>query len=174
MTYDQFREYEVCAQAARGQTTPFFLRCRYPDDDHVSGPTILEDLIFQRTDSDNAALPGLLRTRNPVAIGDKTLVIEGFAANATNAFIRGETVIFSDGNHNGFLVQIVNNTNSNIFGEAKIRLPLGARQALASAESLNKNPFHVVVTLAEDDLEYTIGTDGLYRLTVTFDFDEWK
>jgi len=115
-----------------------------------------------------------LRTRNPVAIGDKTLVIEGFAAGATNAFIRGETVIFNDGNGNGFLVKIVNNTNSNIFGEAKIRLPLGSRQALASAESLNKNPFHVVVTLAEDDLEYTIGTDGLYRLTVTFDFDEWK
>ena len=174
MTYNQFKDYEVCAQAARGQTTPFFFRCRYPDDDHVSGPTILEDLIYQRTDSDNAALPGLLRTRNPVAIGDKTLLIEGFAANATNAFIRGETVIFSDGQHNGFLVQIVNNTDSNIFGEAKIRLPLGARQALASAESLNKNPFHVVVTLAEDDLEYTIGTDGLYRLTVTFDFDEFK
>ena len=171
MTYDQFREYEVCAQAARGQTTPFFLRCRWPA---KAGTSTLEDLIYQRTDSDNASLPGLLRTRNPIAIGDKVITIEGFAAGATNAFIRGETVIFSDGQHNGFLVQIVNNTDSNIFGEAKIRLPLGARQAIASAESLNKNPFHVVVTLAEDDLEYTIGTDGLYRLTVTFDFDEFK
>ena len=171
MTYDQFREYEVCAQAARGQTTPFFLRCRWPA---KAGTSTLEDLIFQRTDSDNASLPGLLRTRNPVAIGDKTLVIEGFAAGATNAFIRGETVIFNDGSGNGFLVKVVNNTDSNIFGEAKIRIPLGSRKAIASAETLNKNPFHVVVTLAEDDLEYNLGTDGLYRLSVTFDFDEWK
>ena len=174
MTYNQFREYEVCVEAARGQTTPFFLRCRWPDDDHVSGPTVLEDLIFQRTDSDNASLPGLLRTRNPIAIGDKVLTMEGFAAGATNAFIRGETVIFDDGGGNGFLVKIVNNTNSNIFGEAKIRIPLGSRKAIAVGESLNKNPFHVVVTLAEDDLEFTIGTDGLYRLSVVFDFDEFK
>jgi hypothetical protein len=31
-----------------------------------------------------------------------------------------------------------------------------------------------VVTLSEDSFEYTLGTDGFYRVSFRFDFDEYK
>lgn len=167
MTYAQFREFEVIAQAARGQAVPFFFNFRYPDTG--AGP---DAILFNRSDSDY--YDNSVRLRNPASAGSKVLLFEGFEANKPNVFLRGEAVIFNT-NGNGYIYQVVNDAvDSNIYGEAKIRIPNGLTQNAYANDRLYKNPAHAVVTLAEDDLEYTIGTDSLYRLTVTFDFDEWK
>jgi hypothetical protein len=62
---------------------------------------------------------------------------------------------------------------SNKYGEAKIRLAVGMNNETAG-RSIYKNPFHLRVTMAEDALEYEVGTDKLYRLTCRFDLDEFK
>ena len=118
-----------------------------------------------------------MRLRTATTVGDKTILIEGFSSDRSNVFLKGEYLIFSSsGYSNGDLVQVVNdNIDSNVFGEAKIRLPYGVRVASNAGETtLFKNISHVIVSLSDDQFEYSVGTDGLYRVTVRFDFDEVK
>jgi len=166
MTLANFRKFERTAQAARGQATPFLFKLRYPNN---------ENILMQRLDSDNALLPDTARLRDTIVTGDKTMLFEGFLANQSNAFIQGEVAIFNIEDGNGGIVTVVNDVDSNIYGEAKNRLPYGTRTGRTAGTSiLYKNPAWVVVTLADGDFEYNVGTDSLYRLTVRFDFDEWK
>jgi len=173
MTYDDFREFEAVTEAARGQATPFYFRVRNLD---TPGRSIL----LARTDVDaDGGLNGpySVRLREAAAVGDKTLLFEGFPANQSNVFIRGESVIWGFAKYgNGDIVQIMNdNVDSNGYGEAKIRIPYGMRgSAVAGTAQLYKNPSWVIVTLADDNFEYTVGTDGLYRMSVRFDFDQYK
>jgi hypothetical protein len=45
---------------------------------------------------------------------------------------------------------------------------------MGSGKQIYFDPSHVIVTLADDEFEYDLGVDGLYRVTVRFDFDEFK
>ena len=184
MTEENFRQYEAVAQAARGQAVPFFFEIGNTGDLPSTG------LFWNRTDSDNANLnldsSGTLRIVTPVAVGDKVLTLEGFEASKTKAFIRGECIIVPSAiSKNGHIAHVINdNVTTNKFGEAKIRLAMGSPTLLkGSATSGNasqdrssvfKNPFHLVVTLAEDSFEYEKGTDGLYRFTCRFELDNFK
>ena len=184
MTEENFRQYEAVAQAARGQAVPFFFEIGNTGDLPSTG------LFWNRTDSDNANLnldsSGTLRIVTPVAVGDKVLTVEGFEASKTKAFIRGECIIVPSAiSKNGHIAHVINdNVTTNKFGEAKIRLAMGSPTVLkGSATSGNasqdrssvfKNPFHLVVTLAEDSFEYERGTDNLYRFTCRFELDNFK
>ena len=173
MSYDDFREFAAVVEAARGQATPFYFKVRN------QGPSFNEDIIFQRTDANKDGglnNPYNFRVKEPVAVGDKTLLVEGFPANQTDAFIRGEVFISDElGVNNGVINQVINdNVDSNAFGEAKIRIGYGSRKNIANGVNMYKNPSWVVVTLANDEFEYNIGTDGFYRFNVLFDFDGWK
>ena len=184
MTEENFRQYEAVAQAARGQSVPFFFEIGATGDLPSTG------LFWRRTDSDNANLnldgSGTLRIVTPVAVGDKVLTVEGFEASKTKAFIRGECIIVPSAiSKNGHIAHVINdNVTTNKFGEAKIRLAMGSPAVLkGSATSGNasqdrssvfKNPFHLVVTLAEDSFEYERGTDNLYRFTCRFELDDFK
>ena len=171
MTYDDFREFEAVVEAARGQATPFYFNVKGLDSPN-------RNILFQRTDAlkdGGLSSPYSVRLKNAVAVGDKTVLVEGFPANQSDVFIRGEYFINDFGYANGDLSQVINdNVDSNAFGEAKIRMPYGARVADTAGDRIYKNPSHVVVTLADDEFEYNVGTDLLYRFTVRFDFDEWK
>lgn len=171
MTYDDFREFEAVVEAARGQATPFYLQVTNLD-------TPGRDILLQRTDTNKDAglsSPYNFRIREAVSVGDKTVLVEGFPGNQEDAFIRGEYIIGEYGYGNGQLVQVINdNVDANVFGEAKIRLPYGSRVAVGVGTPQYKNPNHVIVTLSDDEFEYNVGTDGLYRFTCRFDFDEFK
>lgn len=168
MTYDNFREYEAVAQAARGQATPFYFNIKNQNGSY--------DLLFSRTDQYANSYITTTRVRNSVAVGGKTILVEGFEANQPDVFLRGEALIVGGvGSANGNIVQVINdNVDSNIYGEAKFRIAHGSNTVLDGYDTIYKNPSHLVVTLAEDNLEYTIGTDGLYRMTCMFDLDEFK
>jgi len=168
MTYDNFREYEAVAQAARGQATPFYFNIKDQNGSY--------DLLFSRTDQYANSYITTTRVRANVAVGGKTILVEGFEANQPDVFVRGEALIVGGvGSANGNIVQVINdNVASNIYGEAKFRIAHGSNTALDGYDTIYKNPLHLVVTLAEDNLEYTIGTDGLYRMTCMFDLDEFK
>jgi hypothetical protein len=170
MTYDDFREFEAVHQAARGQATPFYFIIAQQSNG------LSTNLIWHRTDTANSNLnTAQLRIRQDITAGTKTFLVEGFRASDTDCFIRGECLIVpSNSSNNGSIRHVINdNVTSNKYGEAKIRLAVGMNNETAG-RSIYKNPFHLRVTMAEDALEYEVGTDKLYRLTCRFDLDEFK
>ena len=170
MTYDDFREFEAVHQAARGQATPFFFIIAQQSNG------LSTNLIWHRTDTANSNLnTSQLRIRQDITAGTKAFLVEGFRASDTDCFIRGECLIGpGQSNNNGSIRHVINdNVTSNKYGEAKIRIAVGMPTERAG-RSIYKNPLHVRVTMAEDALEYEVGTDKLYRLTCRFDLDEFK
>lgn len=171
MTYDDFREFEAVVEAARGQATPFYLQVT-----NLDSPG--KDVLLQRTDTNKdggLTSPYDVRLREAMAVGDKTAIVEGFPGNQSDVFLRGEYIIAELGYGDGQLVQVINDdVDSNIYGEAKIRVPYGARVANTVGTQWYKNPSHIIVTLADDEFEYNVGTDELYRFQCRFDFDEFK
>ena len=171
MTYDDFREFEATVEAARGQATPFYVNVV-----NLGDPN--RDILLNRTDANaHGGLTGSqhVRMREAVAVGNKTILVEGFPGDQTKALIKGEYLIASFGYANGNLVQVINDdVDANIFGEAKFRIPYGARIAQSVGDKIFKSPSHIVVTLADDEFEYNVGTDSLYRFSCRFDFDEFK
>ncbi len=164
MSYDDFRQFEATVEAARGQATPFYLQLR---DVGVAGNNLL---MARKTPSTTNEL----RINQAVSTGDKTVLLEGFASFESSAIVTGEALVLDAGYANGGVVQVINSTDANVFGEAKIRIPYAARNSLPVGNKIYKDPYQIVVTLGADDLEYTVGTDGYYRMSVMFDLDEWK
>jgi hypothetical protein len=170
MTYDDFREFEAVHQAARGQATPLYFIIKN------TGQHLTSDLIWHRTDTANSSISTEhLRIRQDITDGTKTFLVEGFRASEAKCFIRGECLIVpSNSSNNGSIRHVINDdVTSNKYGEAKIRFAVGMNNETAG-RSIYKNPFHLRVTMAEDALEYEVGTDKLYRLTCRFDLDEFK
>jgi hypothetical protein len=163
MTYDDFRIFQRTVEAAHGQSVPFLVQVRN------IGPASNKTILFNRGVSGIAVEP---RLKEPVQADDRVLLLEGFAADQADVFIPGEHIITSGAN--GGMHTVVNGVDSNVFGEARIRLTYAHNVTRGAGESVFRNPFHVIVTLAENELEYTVGTDMLYRFSVMFDFDEWK
>ena len=166
MTEADFRTFEATAAAARGQATPFYFYFKdYGNDGNL-------DLSFIRTDADKTA-NGPFPVKEDTAIGNKYILLEGFAADTSNVILKGEYMI-GNGDADGGLIQAVSSTDSNIYGEAKFRCAVGSRYGYSTGTNIYKNPTFAVVTLSEDTLEYNIGMDQMYTFTVRFDFDEWK
>ena len=83
--------------------------------------------------------------------------------------------MFIDGeNENGNLHTALNTVDSNIYGEAKIRTPWPMRKAQTAGQIIYKHPSHAVVTLAEDNFNYSVDQNNYYYVTVMFDLDNWK
>ena len=185
MSENNFRHFHSVVQAARGQATPFYFDLRnYTNNAGTSGQHIFGQTSGSsgNTQSDRGlATDNFLMTtvdqsldRKPTT-GDKLITLEGFDSNRSDVFIQGEQLIFPAGYADGNLVTVINDgVDSNRYGEARIRIPYGLRRAVGSGEKVFFDPSHVIVTLADDEFEFTKDADGLYRLTVRFDFDEFK
>ena len=171
MTATQFKEYEVTALMAQGQSVPFYFDLR----NYTNNAGSTTHLFYNdRTDSANSSITDQIRIKDPVTAGSRTILYEGFEANQTEVFKRGD-VLIGPRNGNGNLYFVFNNNpTSNKFGEVKARIAYGPRQAKDGDTLMYRNPSHVVVTLGDDSYEYDIGTDGFYRVSFRFDFDEFK
>ena len=162
MTALDFQKFHAIAQAAQGQAMPFY----FPLSDQYGGNILWRNF-------DQAGTPNLVRFKDAVSTGDRLALIEGFASNQSNAFLQGE-VIVNGANENGFLHTVLNQVDSNVYGEAKIRTPWPFRSAASVGQILNKNPNRCVVTLNSDNFEYSVDTNGYYYVSVAFDLDNWK
>lgn len=161
MSADDFRIFHAIAQAAQGQAIPFYFVLQNKD-----GVSILWKQWSELVN-------GQPRFREKYDAGSTTVLLEGFDSDASNVFLQGE--VFVDGsNENGNLHTCLNDVNSNIFGEAKIRLANPLRGTSSAGQKLYKNPYHAVVTLNSDDFSYRVDTAGYYYVTVAFDLDGWK
>lgn len=163
MSHEDFQKFHAIAQAARGQATPFYFVLQ----DQDKNPIIWSEWHASTNTTDTTW------TLGNTAIGDTLLLTEGFASNEANAFIRGEVPIFGN-NQNGALHTVINTVESNVYGEAKIRVAMPVTTDLSKGHTVYKNPYSCIVTLSSDDFEYTVGTDGYYRMNVSFDLDGFK
>lgn len=161
MDIDDFKKFHAVAQAAHGQSTPFYFILRNKDNTNILWG-----------DTYSTGTTKTLRFREPASAGDTLLTIDGLTSNVS-AFERGE--VFIDGeNENGALHTALNTVDSNIYGETKIRTPWPLRNSVAAGDKLYKNPYHAVVTLAEDNFNYSVDQNNYYYVTVMFDLDNWK
>jgi hypothetical protein len=187
MSLSDFRHFHSIVQAARGQATPFYFDLRgYTNNAGTNNLAIFgNDMVNNDTKADRGfATDNSVRTTvdqsldRPPTTGDKLITVEGFDSNRSDVFVQGEQLIFSAGYADGNLVTVINdNVDSNRYGEARIRIPYGIRTKasdMGSGKQIYFDPSHVIVTLADDEFEYDLGVDGLYRVTVRFDFDEFK
>ena len=163
MSAEDFQKFHAIAQAAHGQSTPFYFRTLNKD-----GVSILWKDFYNQNNTTTTPL-----IKDDVTPGDTTLLVEGFSSNETDAFKRGE--VFIDGeNENGNLHTSLSTTDSNVFGEAKIRTPWPFRTAQTAGEKIYKDPSAVIVTLASDNFEYQVDVNNYYFVSVAFDLDSWK
>ena len=163
MSAEDFQKFHAIAQAAHGQSTPFYFNLK--NKDNVS---ILWKDFYDQVNTTTSPL-----IKDAITVGDTTLLVEGFSSNETDAFKRGE--VFIDGkNENGYLHTSLSGTDSNIFGEAKIRTPWPFRTSVVAGEKIYKNPSHAVVTLGSDNFEYSVDVNNYYYVSVAFDLDSWK
>ena len=162
MTADDFSVFSGIAQAAHGQATPFYFNLQNKDGE----PILWRDW----KDSLSATEAIYIESAEP---GDTLLFVEGLTSDDANAFRPGEVFISSE-NQNGSIHSALSNATSNVFGEAKVRLPYPLRQGVSQSDKLYKDPSHVVVTMASDAFEYSVDVNGYYYVSVKFDLDGWK
>jgi len=162
MSAEDFREFSAVAQAAHGQSTPFHFKLRNKDDVSI--------LWADMMDTDSSLRGSLI---DSAGIGDTVLFFEGLTSNDPNAFASGE-VFKGNANENGHLYTTVGAAASNVFGEAKIRMPWPLQAPMTQTTLVYKNPEDCVVTLNSDSFEYSVDVNNYYTVSVTFDLDNWK
>jgi hypothetical protein len=163
MKAEDFQKFHAIAQAAHGQSTPFYFNLK--NKDNVS---ILWKDFYDQSNTTTTPL-----FKNAITPGNTLALFEGFSSNESNVFMQGE--VFIDGeNENGNLHTSLSSTSSNIFGEAKIRTPWPFRTAQVAGTKIYKNPAHAIVTLASDNFEYQVDVNNYYYVSVAFDLDSWK
>jgi len=158
-----FQKFHAIAQAANGQAIPFYFILRNKDNASILWANFKD---IQNTTEQAHVV-------NSTVIGDTLVLTEGFESFEANAFSQGEVPIFGS-NQNGALHTVINTANANAYGEAKIRLAMPITTTLTVGSMIYKNPYHCIVTLSSDNFEYTVGTDGYYRMSVSFDLDGFK
>ena len=163
MKIDDFKIFHAIAQAAHGQSTPFFFDLRSKNNDRI---------LWGATYNSGQNTTTTPRIVTDIVPGDVLWLVEGFASDEANAFIQGE--VFIDGeNQNGNLHTSLSGTAANVFGEAKFRTPWPARSAINTGNIIYKDPFHAVVTLSDDNFSWETDNQDFYYVSVAFDLDQW-
>lgn len=162
MSADQFKQFHAVVQAARGQTTPFLLKL------NPNGKSI----VWKNLNSGNSADNLRLREDVDVSVENQVILLEGLEVGDT--LNSGDVIIGQNGDNNGEINTIISTADANVFGEAKVRLAYGIRTDQDAGDPWSTAPDEVIVSLTDNEFDYTVGLDGLYRMTVTMELDEWK
>ena len=162
MSKTDFEEFRRVALAVKGQAIPFYFRLQYP----VDGGN--KNILWSNPEISNS-------TTVPTVIdinADKDiLTMGGFDSDEAKAFRAGEVIIGAS--RNGNLSTVINEVESNKYGEAKIRLTHPVTGA-NFGDNFYKRPYHAIVTLADDNFEYGVDEMEYYYFSVKFDLDEFK
>ena len=157
LTEEKFRVLQNASQLARGQTAVF----RW----YWVNTTFTNHWIWKLNYSSNTD-PYVVSGRD----NDRVWLLEGFESNESEVLKEGQLVIMG-GSYNGDASQNVATVDANVFGEVESRLSYKPSNYLPSLGSQAwLVPDNITVTLAEDDFVYTARADGLYDVSVKFDF----
>lgn len=164
MTKEEFQIFHATAQAAQGQAIPFLFKLENKD-----GVNILWKDWSKNTDGTNRP-----RFKDVMDVADTTLLAEGFASNASDAFVEGEVISLIGGNDNGDLHTVISDADANVYGEAKIRISYPVKESNSAGNQIFKEPGSCVVTLNSDDFTYSVDHLGYYYVSVAFELDNYK
>lgn len=164
MKAEDFREFNAIAQAAQGQSMPFYFKLRNKDE-----VSLLWADMGMITDPNSFEASAITSATS----GSRLLFLEGLPSNEPYSFAAGEVFIGPE-NENGQLHTSIGDAASNAFGEAKVRLPWPIQEPMSIGEKVYKNPGWASVTLNSDNFEYSVDVNNYYTLTVAFDLDNWK
>ena len=167
MKAKDFQKFHAMAQAMAGQSKSIYFKLRNADGVSILWADMMDT---------NSALSGVNIPTAPLfgytPQGSLTLHLEGLTASDPEAFRQGE-VFIAGTNENGSLHTAIGAAASNVFGEAKVRMPYGIRSNLADSALVYKNPFWAIVTLNSDAFEYSVDVNNYYTVSVAFDLDQW-
>lgn len=184
LTEAQFIEMQAVANAVSGIANPFYFHFgdRSATLETIDGVPQLVITQFKYLWDNNTSSTRTIRfrkeeidnnTNNIIEEGLKTFLVDGFEGDETNAFNAGEVIHLED-NINGGLNTVVNQVDSNVFGEARISIASPLEFDHYNGELIDKDPLKCVVTLGSNEFEYTKRVDGLYELKVTFNLDKFE
>ena len=157
LTEEKFRVLQNASQLARGQTAVF----RW----YWVNTTFTNHWIWKLNYSSNTD-PYIVSGRD----NDRVWLLEGFESNESEVLKEGQLVIMG-GSYNGDSSQNVATVDANVFGEVESRLSYKPSNYLPSLGGTAwLVPDSITVTLAEDNFVYTARADGLYDVSVKFDF----
>ena len=152
-----FRVLQNASQLARGQTAVF----RW----YFVNPAYTNTYIWKLNLKSNR-VPYVVSLRDQ----DRVYLLEGFGSNEAEVLKEGQLVAIGS-SYNGELSQNVATVNANVFGEVESRLAYRPGHWLqAPGQTCWLGIDSIVVTLAEDDFVYKVRPDGLYDVSVKFDF----
>ena len=157
LTEEKFRVLQNASQLARGQTAVF----RW----YWVNTTFTNHWIWKLNYSSNTD-PYIVSTRD----NDRVWLLEGFESNESQVLKEGQLITLG-GSYNGDQNQNVATVDANVFGEAESRIAYKPGNYLPTiGNQAWLVPDNLTVTLAEDDFVYTARADGLYDVSVKFDF----
>ena len=152
-----FRLLQNASQLARGQTAVF----RW----YFVNPSDTNSYVWRLNQKSNR-VPYVVSIRD----NDRIYLLEGFQSNESEVLKEGQLVSIGS-SYNGELSQNVATVNANVFGEVESRLAYKPGHWLQQpGTNCWLGIDSIVVTLAEDDFVYKARPDGLYDVSVKFDF----
>jgi hypothetical protein len=167
MKAKDFQKFHAIAQAMTGQSKSAYFKLRNKDNVSILWADMMDT---------NSSLSGINIPTAPLdgytPQGSLTLHLEGLTASDPEAFRQGE-VFIANANENGSLNTAIGAAASNVFGEAKVRMPYGLRSNLAQSALVYKNPEWAIVTLNSNAFEYSVDANNYYTVSVAFDLDQW-
>ena len=153
-----FRVLQNASQLAQGQRAVF--RYYYRSSNNYNNTWV-----WQVNNSSNQN-PRVLDVRD----NDRVFLVEGMESNESQVLKAGQ-IIKVGGNYNGEHSQNVADVDANVFGEVESRIAYkNGNYTLVKHDEVWLQPDYLVVTLADDEFTYTARTDGLYDVSVRFDF----
>ena len=157
-----FRVLQNASQLAQGQKAVFRLYWN-KQTDYSSNAS---DWIWKRNLTVSNGVPFVISTRD----NDRIYLLEGMESNETGVIKAGQLLEIGS-SYNGRVSQSVADVDANVFGEVETRIAYKPGSWTGgSGDQVWIVPSSIVVTLAEDDFVYTARTDGLYDVSVRFDF----
>lgn len=105
--------------------------------------------------------------------GERVITVEGWPSDKSNAISEGEAFILGGDYPDGQVKFAISETDANAFGEARFRINVPTNnQRMHNLVYLR--PTELVVTLDDDDFQYTQTHNGLYLVSVSFRTDQYK
>jgi len=171
MRQEDFSRFMAAVQAARGQLRPFRFPLRYISRFELGHKGIL----FQNPRTPHA--PGT-QPRLYAALGDgaKQIYLEGFGSEEDIAVYPGQHFRIDDSNRNGGLHMNVLQQKSNIYGQviANLAYPVELSSSIAKGTLVEDQPEYCMVTINDDEFQYTTDYSGLYNFSIQMTLDERK
>jgi hypothetical protein len=107
-------------------------------------------------------------------VDERTVLLEGYTSNESNPIPEGQLIGVGI-SRNGGVALAVNSNDANVYGELAVRVAYNDfRYKGNPGDQIWSTPDRITVSLGSDELNYTLGADGYYYVTVSFDLDFWK